>query len=90
MILIDRKAEMGCDGEGPTRKRIKAAVENDMDISIGLIPEVSRQEPSAEITIEPFLVDDDDDDEDQAEIPTDTVAALNLLKSEFPKLTGVG
>jgi hypothetical protein len=86
-MLIDRKAEMGCEGEGPARKRLKTAVDNATQISSASILEVNRQGPLTQISTEPYFVDDHDDD--QAEIPTDTIAALNLLKSEFPKLIGV-
>ncbi|KAG7671681.1 hypothetical protein Ndes2526B_g07431 [Nannochloris sp. 'desiccata'] len=77
---------MVSEGEGPARKRLKTYVENPAQILSGPIVDVNRQEPLAQINVGPIL---DDDDDDQAEIPNDTVAALNLLKIEFPKLTGV-
>jgi hypothetical protein len=46
--------------------------------------ETNAQNSLAPAATDPFLDSDSDDD-----IPSDTVAALNLLKTEFPKLQGV-
>jgi hypothetical protein len=78
---------MVSESEGPARKRLKTALENQTQNSNEQI-QVNNQASLAQAGTDPFL--DDTDDDDQAEIPTDTVAALNLLKNEFPKIPGVG
>lgn len=70
---------------GPARKKFKAAS-----------PDASGQPNNAQITntvplSQPSSDADHffDSDDEKFEIPSDTVAALTLLKNEFPKLQGV-
>lgn len=76
---------MASGTEVPARKRLKPSNENPTDNSDRPI-EVICQAVLAQASTDPLL---DSDDDDNADIPTDTVAALNLLKNEFPKLTGM-
>jgi hypothetical protein len=70
----------------PAKKRLKTSTGNKEENS-NEPTRVNVHEPLAQASTDPFL--DSDGDDDQSDIPSDTVAALNLLKIEFPKLPGV-
>ena len=67
----------------PAKKRLKTSSGNQPQNS-NRPNETNAQNSLAPAATDPFLDSDSDDD-----IPSDTVAALNLLKIEFPKLQGV-
>ena len=78
--------------EGPSRKRLKLSALNEKPGHANHMHEMNHvnvpQGASQPNTNASWDSDDEDSDE-YPEIPSDTLAALGLLKNEFPKLQGV-
>ena len=69
---------------GPATKRFKPSPDAPKEVKNAIGNSVAPlSQPSS--NGDPFF----DSDDDHIEIPSDTIAALTLLKAEFPKLQGV-
>ena len=77
---------MTSENNGPERKKFKPTPLEHRNNSL-------QNNPYAEAIPKPAPAPQsffDSDEDDLLEIPNDTIAAISLLKNQFPKLQGVG